>query len=89
LNSLINDQLQAIVPRVFSDAKDRIGFAETGNEFERARYRLAQAIAQRNLQSVTPSIGSRRRTPSVKPLSGKEKSHETPHSYFVPRDSLR
>ena len=46
LNSLINEELQAVVPRVFSDAKERVGFAETGNEYERARYRLAQAIAQ-------------------------------------------
>jgi hypothetical protein len=46
LNSLINEELQAIVPRVFSDAKGKVGFAETGNEFERARYSLAQAIAQ-------------------------------------------
>jgi hypothetical protein len=46
LNSLINDELQAVVPRVFSDAKGTVGFAETGNEYERARYRLAQAIAQ-------------------------------------------
>ncbi|HCX30285.1 MAG TPA: hypothetical protein DHU55_11030, partial [Blastocatellia bacterium] len=46
LNSLINDELQAVVPRVFSDAKGTIGFAETGNEYERARYSLAQAIAQ-------------------------------------------
>jgi hypothetical protein len=46
LNSLVNDELQAVVPRVFSDAKGTVGFAETGNEYERARYRLAQAIAQ-------------------------------------------
>jgi len=46
LNSLINDELRAVVPRVFSDAKGTVGFAETGNEYERARYRLAQAIAQ-------------------------------------------
>ena len=46
VNSLINDELQAVVPRVFSDAKGTVGFAETGNEYEGARYRLAQAIAQ-------------------------------------------
>ena len=46
LTSQINDELQRIVPRVFSDAKSTVGFAETGNEYERARYRLAQAIAQ-------------------------------------------
>jgi len=43
--SLVNEELQAIVPRVFSDAKGAVGFAETGNEYERARYKLAQAIA--------------------------------------------
>jgi Domain of unknown function (DUF4091) len=46
LNSLVNDSLKAVVPRVFSDAKGTIGFAETGSEYERARYKLAQAIAQ-------------------------------------------
>ena len=46
LNSLINEVLQAIVPRVFSNAKGAVSFAETGNEYERARYKLAQAIAQ-------------------------------------------
>ncbi len=46
LNSLIDDQLRAVVPRVFSDAKGAVGFAQTGNEYERARYKLAQAIAQ-------------------------------------------
>jgi hypothetical protein len=44
LNSLINETLQAVVPRVFSDSRGTIGFAETGNEYERARYKLAQAI---------------------------------------------
>jgi hypothetical protein len=46
MNSLINEVLQAVVPRVFSDAKGAVGFAETGNEYERARYKLAQAISQ-------------------------------------------
>jgi len=46
LTSLVNEELQAVVPRVFSDAKGKVGFAETGNEYERARYKLAQAISQ-------------------------------------------
>jgi hypothetical protein len=35
------------VPKVFSEAgkNSAVSFAETGDEFERARYRLAQAIA--------------------------------------------
>ena len=45
LNSIIDEQLQAVVPRVFSDAMDTVGFAENGNAYERARYKLAQAIA--------------------------------------------
>jgi hypothetical protein len=48
LNALINEQLQAVVPRVFSDAKETVGFAETGNDYERARYKLAKAIAQKD-----------------------------------------
>jgi hypothetical protein len=46
LDSLIDEVMQAVVPRVFSDAGARVGFAETGNEYERARYKLAQAIAK-------------------------------------------
>ena len=45
LDAVIADALQAVVPRVFSDAGEEIGFAETGNQFETARYKLAQAIA--------------------------------------------
>jgi hypothetical protein len=52
LNSLINETLQAVVPHVFSDAKGTIGFAETGNEYERARHKLAQAIALHKRGSV-------------------------------------
>jgi hypothetical protein len=48
LNSLIQESLQAVVSRVFSDAKGQIGFSETGDDYERARYRLAQAIAAAN-----------------------------------------
>lgn len=47
LNALVNDVLQAVVPRVFSDAKDVVGFAQNGDEYERARYKLAQALARR------------------------------------------
>lgn len=46
LDSLIEEVLQSVVPRVFSDARGKVGFAETGNEYERARYKLAQALAK-------------------------------------------
>ncbi|MBA2705206.1 MAG: DUF4091 domain-containing protein [Blastocatellia bacterium] len=46
LYPLINEVLQSVVPRVFSDAGGKIGFAETGNEYESARYKLAQALAK-------------------------------------------
>ncbi|HZE71583.1 MAG TPA: hypothetical protein VE135_18920 [Pyrinomonadaceae bacterium] len=45
LNSLVDEVLRSVVPSVFS--KDKIGFAETGNEYESARYRLAQALGGR------------------------------------------
>lgn len=56
LTSLINNELKAIVPRVFSDAKGTVGFAETGNEYERARYRLGRVIviAQHKIRKSNP-----------------------------------
>lgn len=48
LNEEISEALQAVVPRVFSDAQGKIGFAEAGDTFERARYKLAKAILRAN-----------------------------------------
>ena len=39
-----DEALRAVVPRVFSDAGQTVGFAETGDAFEAARLRLAEAI---------------------------------------------
>ena len=44
LNGVVNEVLAAIVPRVFSDAGDRVSFPETGAPYESARLRLARAI---------------------------------------------
>jgi hypothetical protein len=46
LNSEVEKALSAVVPRVFSDAKGKVGFAEHGDDYERARYALGRAIAQ-------------------------------------------
>lgn len=46
LNAVVDEALRAVVPRVFSDAQGKIGFAEDGDTFEAARYKLAQAIAK-------------------------------------------
>jgi hypothetical protein len=48
LDALIDEVLQAVVPRVFSDSGPAVGFSEAGNDYERARYKLAQAIAKRS-----------------------------------------
>jgi hypothetical protein len=48
LDSLVDEVLQSVVPRVFSDSGPAIGFSEAGNDYERARYKLAQAIAKRS-----------------------------------------
>ena len=48
LDAVINDVLQSVVPRVFSDSGPAIGFSEAGNDYERARYKLAQAIAKQS-----------------------------------------
>src|ERR1700730_17203687 len=47
LNALINEVLESVVPRMFSDvqANSPVGFSETGNVYEAARYELAKAIA--------------------------------------------
>ena len=41
----VSHALKAVVPRVFSDTHETIGFAEDGDTYEIARYRLAVAIA--------------------------------------------
>jgi hypothetical protein len=48
LQSEVEAALGAVVPKVFSDAgrNTAASFAETGDEYERARYRLAQAISR-------------------------------------------
>ena len=48
LDSLLNEVLQSVVPRVFSQSGPGVGFSETGNDYERARYKLAQAIAKQS-----------------------------------------
>ena len=48
LDALVDEVLQSVVPRVFSDSGPAVGFSEAGNDYERARYKLAQAIAKRS-----------------------------------------
>jgi hypothetical protein len=47
LDPLVNTALQRIVPRVFSDAGQTIGFSEHGDDYEAARLELARALAAR------------------------------------------
>ncbi len=42
--ALVQETLRAVVPRVFSDAGDTVGFAETGDAYEAARLQLAEAL---------------------------------------------
>jgi hypothetical protein len=44
LESTVEEVLQQVVPRVFSDAGERVGFAESGDAFEAARLKLAHAL---------------------------------------------
>jgi hypothetical protein len=50
LDTLVSELLAAIVPRVFSDAGERVSFPETGDPYEAARLKLARAIALRRPQ---------------------------------------
>jgi hypothetical protein len=45
LNAVVDKAVQAIVPRVFSDAGPRVSFPETGDPYEAVRLELARAIA--------------------------------------------
>ncbi len=71
LTALVDETLTAIVPRVFSDATDRVSFPETGDPYEAARLKLARAIvaARRAQKSAgtplppppgSPALGTRR-----------------------------
>lgn len=43
--ALVDEALRAIVPRVFSDAGERIGYSEVGDAYEAMRLKLGRAIA--------------------------------------------
>jgi hypothetical protein len=45
LQAVVDEAVAAIVPRVFSDAGERVSFPETGDPYEAARLKLARAIA--------------------------------------------
>jgi hypothetical protein len=45
LNALVDEVIAAIVPRVFSDAGERVSFPESGDPYEAARLKLGRAIA--------------------------------------------
>ena len=49
LNSLVDEMVKAVVPRMFSDVKrqDAVGFSEDGADYEKARRRLAEAIVEK------------------------------------------
>jgi hypothetical protein len=44
LNSVVQEALEAIVPRVFSDGGERVSFPESGDPYEAMRLKLANAI---------------------------------------------
>ncbi|HXK12445.1 MAG TPA: hypothetical protein VMT70_22595 [Vicinamibacteria bacterium] len=47
LEALVRQVLQSVVPRVYSDAGEAVGFAESGEAYEAARLALAEAIEKR------------------------------------------
>ena len=59
LDAVVGEALTAIVPRVFSDAAERVSFPETGDPYEAARVKLARAIinAQQQRKQVQQETG--------------------------------
>ena len=56
LDAQVEETLTAIVPRVFSDAGDRVSFPETGDPYEAARLKLARAIVAARKSPGTPTV---------------------------------
>lgn len=52
LEAEVRDAVASVVPKVFSDAGETVGFAETGDAYEAARRKLATAIAARGQGSA-------------------------------------
>lgn len=44
LDALVNESLQKVVPKMFSDAGKTVGFSEKGDDYEQARYKLGKAL---------------------------------------------
>jgi hypothetical protein len=47
LNPLVEECLRKIVPKMFSDAGETIGFSEKGDDYETARYQLGKALEEK------------------------------------------
>ena len=54
LSPLVEEALRALVPRVFSDAGERVGYSEAGDEYEAMRLKLGRAIAGASQRQGTP-----------------------------------
>jgi len=64
LDAIVGEVLKAIVPRVFSDATDRVSFPEYGDPYEAARLKLARAIVAAGGQgSASRQAETRPRSP--------------------------
>ena len=54
LDSLVDEALRAIVPRVFSESTEAVGWSEAGNDYEAMRLRLGLAIAGARREAKCP-----------------------------------
>jgi hypothetical protein len=54
LNAQVEEALQKIVPRMFSEAGETVSFPETGDPYELVRYELAKAIGAANKRDTGP-----------------------------------
>jgi hypothetical protein len=55
LDATVDKALQAIVPRVFSDAGPRVSFPESGDPYEAMRLELARAIVKAGQRTAQPA----------------------------------
>ena len=45
LDALVEDALRTLVPRVFSEAGDTVGYSESGDDYEAMRLKIGRAVA--------------------------------------------
>ncbi len=70
LDAAVEEALRAVVPRVFSDAGETVGFAETGDAYEAARLEAGRGHRKRLAEGGSEARGVSRLLAASRQLPG-------------------